>query len=80
MLTYSGRSYTFSLFFHNRGVKSLYTHQAAALRRVFNGSNIVAATPTASGKSMTYIIPVCLLEKLVLDLNNLSLLFSVYHV
>jgi hypothetical protein len=29
---------------------------------------------------MTYIIPVCLLEKLVLDLNNLSLLFSVYHV
>ncbi|XP_024381374.1 uncharacterized protein [Physcomitrium patens] len=41
-----------------RGVKKFYSHQAAAMDAVFNGSSIVAATPTASGKSMTYIIPV----------------------
>ncbi|KAG0622636.1 hypothetical protein M758_3G112500 [Ceratodon purpureus] len=41
-----------------RGVEKFYTHQAEAMDAVFNGSSIVAATPTASGKSMTYIIPV----------------------
>lgn len=42
-----------------RGIKKFYSHQAEAMDAVFNGSSIVAATPTASGKSMTYFIPVC---------------------
>jgi len=43
---------------------------------VFNGSSIVAATPTASGKSMTYIIPVRRLDEIVSDLKSLFLLCS----
>lgn len=46
---------------------------------VFNGSSIVAATPTASGKSMTYIVPVRHLDGVVSDLKSLSL-FSANHV
>lgn len=44
----------------DRGVKRFYTHQVKAMDLVFNGSSIVAATPTASGKSMTFIVPVSL--------------------
>lgn len=46
---------------------------------VFNGSSIVAATPTASGKSMTYIIPVRHLDGVVSNLKSLSL-FSANNV
>ncbi|KAH8962094.1 hypothetical protein BDL97_05G084600 [Sphagnum fallax] len=42
----------------DRGINQLYSHQAEAINTIFNGSSIVAATPTASGKSMTYIVPV----------------------
>ncbi|GAQ89048.1 ATP-dependent helicase [Klebsormidium nitens] len=41
-----------------RGVTQLYSHQAEAITHVFGGSSLVAATPTASGKSLTYCIPV----------------------
>jgi hypothetical protein len=41
-----------------RGVTQLYSHQAEAISHVFGGSSLVAATPTASGKSLTYCIPV----------------------
>lgn len=44
------------------GILRLYSHQAAAVNKVFSGSSIVAATPTASGKSMTYLIPVTTTE------------------
>jgi len=40
------------------GVGSLYSHQAAAIEKVREGKNIVVATPTASGKTLTYNIPV----------------------
>ncbi len=38
------------------GIDSLYEHQAAALRHVQDGKNVVVATPTASGKSMVYVL------------------------
>ncbi len=41
-----------------RGISSLYTHQEAAFRKVREGKSIVAVTPTASGKSMCYHLPV----------------------
>lgn len=41
-----------------RGVHKLYSHQASAVCEVENGNNIVVVTPTASGKTMCYNIPV----------------------
>ncbi len=43
----------------NKGVKELYTHQAQAFDLVYNqNKNIVVVTPTASGKTMAYNLPV----------------------
>jgi DEAD/DEAH box helicase domain-containing protein len=41
-----------------RGIRQLYTHQEAAISAVFSGADVVIATPTASGKSLCYTIPV----------------------
>ena len=41
-----------------RGIRQLYTHQVDAYQRVRNGEHIVVATPTASGKSLCYNLPV----------------------
>ncbi|MET3291569.1 UNVERIFIED_CONTAM: DEAD/DEAH box helicase domain-containing protein [Brevibacillus sp. OAP136] len=41
-----------------RGISSLYTHQATAFRHAREGRHLVAVTPTASGKSMCYHLPV----------------------
>ncbi|HZG14574.1 MAG TPA: DEAD/DEAH box helicase [Candidatus Bathyarchaeia archaeon] len=41
-----------------RGITSLYTHQATAYEAVRSGKHIVAVTPTASGKSMCYHLPI----------------------
>ncbi len=41
-----------------RGVQQLYTHQAAAAQRVRDGRNVVVVTPTASGKTVCYNLPV----------------------
>lgn len=40
------------------GVRRLYTHQAAALDAAQRGENIVVVTPTASGKTLCYNLPV----------------------
>lgn len=40
------------------GIKSLYTHQAAAIDSILHGKNTVIVTPTASGKTLCYNIPV----------------------
>ncbi len=40
------------------GVRGLYTHQAEALERLHRGENVVVATPTASGKTLVYTLPV----------------------
>ena len=41
-----------------RGVEQLYTHQAEAFEHVLAGRNVVAITPTASGKTLCYNGPV----------------------
>ena len=40
------------------GIKSLYSHQAAAVDLIRQGDSIIIATPTASGKSLVYNLPV----------------------
>ncbi|HEV2299420.1 MAG TPA: DEAD/DEAH box helicase [Candidatus Acidoferrales bacterium] len=41
-----------------KGVAQLYSHQAAAVEQVRTGKNVVAVTPTASGKTLCYNLPV----------------------
>ncbi|GED68768.1 putative ATP-dependent helicase YprA [Brevibacillus reuszeri] len=41
-----------------RGIPSLYTHQETSFLHVREGKHIVAVTPTASGKSMCYHLPI----------------------
>ena len=41
-----------------RGVRQLYTHQAHSLRETMAGRDVVVVTPTASGKTMCYNLPV----------------------
>ena len=41
-----------------RGIHQLYVHQLAALERIRRGENVVVVTPTASGKTLCYNLPV----------------------
>jgi DEAD/DEAH box helicase domain-containing protein len=41
-----------------RGITSLYSHQADAFEHVRAGRNVVVVTPTASGKTLCYNLPV----------------------
>ncbi len=52
----------------NMGVKSLYTHQAQAYKEVSSGHDIIITTPTASGKSLAYNLPV--LDALLKDKDS----------
>ncbi len=40
-----------------RGVTALYRHQAEAMEAVRAGDDVVVVTPTASGKSLCYLVP-----------------------
>jgi DEAD/DEAH box helicase domain-containing protein len=40
------------------GITSLYTHQASAFDEIKSGKNVVIVTPTASGKTLTYNLPI----------------------
>ncbi len=42
----------------DRGVRDLYTHQSTAVQSALRGENVVVVTPTASGKSLTYMLPI----------------------
>ncbi len=42
----------------SRGISELYTHQAAAIDAVHGGEDVVVVTPTASGKTLCYAVPV----------------------
>lgn len=44
--------------FAKRGIEQLYTHQHSAYETIRKGENIVAVTPTASGKTLCYNLPV----------------------
>src|SRR5204863_3952179 len=41
-----------------KGISELYSHQAATSELVRNGKNVVVVTPTASGKTLCYNLPV----------------------
>ncbi|MGC9330129.1 MAG: DEAD/DEAH box helicase, partial [Candidatus Hinthialibacter sp.] len=41
-----------------RGIDHLYCHQAEAVRKALQGQNVIVVTPTASGKTMCYNLPV----------------------
>ncbi|UQA56585.1 DEAD/DEAH box helicase [Polyangium aurulentum] len=49
----------------SRGISKLYAHQAEALRAARSGKHVVVATPTASGKSLCFHLPV--IEALMAD-------------
>src|SRR5262245_29305268 len=40
------------------GIQKLYTHQAQAIEAAPSGHNVVVVTPTASGKTLCYNLPV----------------------
>ncbi|HUA18878.1 MAG TPA: DEAD/DEAH box helicase [Bryobacteraceae bacterium] len=48
-----------------RGIPRLYTHQADAFQLCLEGKNVVVVTPTASGKTLCYNLPV--LQRLIDD-------------
>ncbi|MGP9042082.1 DEAD/DEAH box helicase [Cytobacillus kochii] len=54
-----------------RGIGQLYTHQYSAFKEVQKGKNIVAVTPTASGKTLCYNLPV--LQSIAGDPTNRAL-------
>ena len=41
-----------------RGIDALYSHQSEAIEAVHAGEDIVVVTPTASGKTLCYMLPV----------------------
>jgi len=41
-----------------RSIQQLYTHQAQAVEAALQGKNVVIVTPTASGKTLCYTLPV----------------------
>lgn len=49
----------------DRGIAGLYTHQAEAFRAAEEGRHVVAVTPTASGKTFCYNLPV--LQRILAD-------------
>ncbi len=55
-----------------RGFGQLYVHQAAAIDRLREGTSVVVATGTASGKSLCYQVPI--LESVVSEQRDTALL------
>ncbi|MCP3955171.1 MAG: DEAD/DEAH box helicase, partial [Desulfobacterales bacterium] len=49
----------------------LYSHQAQAIDLIRNGQHVVMATPTASGKSLVYTVPI--LEKVLANPESRAL-------
>src|SRR6266852_2965522 len=44
--------------YRGKGIRQLYSHQAAAAEAVHAGKNVVIVTPTASGKTLCYNLPI----------------------
>jgi len=55
----------------NRGIERLYTHQALAYRVARRGRHMVVVTPTASGKTLCYNLPV--LQRMLEDPDRRAL-------
>ena len=56
---------------HQRGITRLYSHQAEAVEAVLAGHHVVVVTPTASGKTLCYNLPV--LDRTLKDRNTRAL-------
>ncbi len=56
---------------NRRGYKSLYSHQARAVELIRQGRDVVLVTPTASGKTLCYNLPV--LQKILENGENRAL-------
>ena len=54
-----------------RGIRQLYTHQAAAIEHALGGRSVVITTPTASGKTLCYNVPV--LNAILQDVSSRAL-------
>jgi DEAD/DEAH box helicase domain-containing protein len=57
--------------YKSKGIQQLYTHQAAAAEAVHAGKNVVVVTPTASGKTLCYNLPV--LDAILADADTRAL-------
>ncbi|MDZ7665492.1 MAG: DEAD/DEAH box helicase [Desulfotignum sp.] len=66
-----GFTHDLSLLLEELGITRLYAHQQAAMDRILSGSHTVIATPTASGKSLVYNLPV--VDRLLSDPSATSL-------
>src|SRR6266487_3815262 len=44
--------------YQEKGIRELYSHQASTAERVQDAKNVVVVTPTASGKTLCYNLPV----------------------
>lgn len=53
-----GFAHDLSPLLDDLGIPQLYAHQQAAMDRILSGRHSVIATPTASGKSLVYNLPV----------------------
>ena len=56
---------------HQQGIAEPYTHQAQAIEHAISGRNVVVVTPTASGKTLCYNVPV--LQSILADPSSRSL-------
>ncbi|HTZ46755.1 MAG TPA: DEAD/DEAH box helicase [Verrucomicrobiae bacterium] len=54
-----------------KGIRQLYTHQAVAAESIHAGKNVVVVTPTASGKTLCYNLPV--LDAILKDADTRAL-------
>ncbi|MBK7141202.1 MAG: DEAD/DEAH box helicase [bacterium] len=54
-----------------RNIRQLYSHQADAVRAVIGGEDVVVVTPTASGKTLCYNLPV--LNEIMREPNSRAL-------
>jgi DEAD/DEAH box helicase domain-containing protein len=54
-----------------KGIRQLYTHQANAAEAVHKGKNVVVVTPTSSGKTLCYNLPV--LDAILADSDTRAL-------
>jgi len=52
-----------SALIKSAGIKKLYNHQISAINSIRSGEHVVVATPTASGKTLIYNLPV--IEKII---------------
>jgi len=68
---YEFQSEKINRFLKDNGIK-LYSHQVEAIREIKNSKNVVITTPTASGKSMIYMLSI--LEKIEQNRNTRAIL------